>query len=184
MGKVSGTATSTLEDCTVTGNVFGAGYSATLPTIRVRTAGFTTYPKFNSSSGMFESGVPALPTSSDMSGTTEYEWMNKANYPNNNSVGFLNDDGDYNTNGMNVVTTVDIKKTNLGSVGAVDLTLQGNTTIGGSVYGGGEQSTINGTGTLGNATVTLKGNVQVSGNVFGGGDQGTVSGNTTVNIED
>ena len=184
LGKVSGTATSTLEDCTVTGNVFGAGYSATLPKIKVRTGGFSKLPNFNKDSGMFEPGVPAMPTSDDESGTTEYEWKHKDSYPGDNNIGFLNDDGNYNINGQNVVTTVDITNTNLGSVGSAILTLQGNTTVGGSVYGGGDQSTINGTGTLGNATVTLKGNTQVAGNVFGGGNHGAVSGSTKVEIKE
>lgn len=184
LGKVIGTATSTLEDCTVTGNVFGAGYSATLPTIKVRNGGFSTIPKFNENSGMYEPGVPTRPIDEDLTGTTEYDWKHMDTYPADKAVGFLKDDGTYDkTNGTKVVTTVDISKTNLGSVGSAILTLQGNTTVGGSVYGGGEQSTVNGTGTLGNTKVTLKGNTHVTGNVFGGGDSGSVSGSTTVNIE-
>ena len=186
LGKVSGTAKSTLEDCTVTGNVFGAGYSATMPEIKVRTGSFIKHPSFNTSSGMFEPGVPAMPTSDDLTGMgdSDFEWMHKDDYPNNGNAGFLKDDGTYDrTNGKNVVTTVDISKTNLGSVGSVVLTLQGNTTVGGSVYGGGEQSTVNGTGNLGNTIVTLKGNTHVTGSVYGGGDNGKVIGSTTVNIE-
>ena len=183
LGKVSGTATSTLEDCTVTGNVFGAGYSATLPKVKVRTGGFTTVPSFNSNTGMFVPGVPSMPTSDDDSGTIEFEWKHKDSYPSNNSGGFVNDNGQYDANGQYVVTTVDISKTNLGSVGAVKLTLQGSTTVGGSVYGGGEQSTVNGTGSLGNTEVTLKDETTVNGDVFGGGYQGLVSGGTNVIIE-
>jgi hypothetical protein len=185
LGKVSGTATSILEDCTVTGNVFGAGYSATLPKIKVRSSGnFGTLPVFNSSSGMFEPGVPATPTSTDFTGTEEYEWKNKDSYPANGSVGFLNDAGEYTSEGKYVVTTIDILPTNLGSVGSAVLTLKGNTAVGGNVYGGGDQSTINGTGTLGKATVTLEGNTQVAGNVFGGGNIGSVSGSVAVNMID
>ena len=185
LGKVSGTATSTLEDCTIKGNVFGAGYSATLPKINVRSSGnFGTLPVFNSSSGMFEPGVPAIPTSTDLTGTEEYEWKHKDSYPNNGSVGFLNDAGEYTTEGMYVVTKVDISPTNLGSVGSAVLTLKGETSVGKSVYGGGDQSTINGTGTLGKATVTIEGNTQVAGNVFGGGNIGSVSGSVAVNMTD
>ena len=178
LGKVSGTATSTLEDCTVTGNVFGAGFSATLPTVPVRISGFqddNSYPSINANSGMFEAGV--------LSGTTEYEWKHKDSYPSNNSVGFINDNDQFDASGHYVVTNVDITKSNLGSVGAVKLTLQGSTTVGGSVYGGGEQSTVNGTGSLGNTEVTLKDGTTVNGDVFGGGYQGLVSGSTNVIIE-
>ena len=118
LGKVSGTATSTLEDCKVIGNVFGAGYSATLPEVKVRPGSFTSRPRFDNSSGMFESGVPAMPTSTDLTGTVDFKWMHKASYPNEGNVGFLKDDGTYSiTEGTNIVTTVDISKTNLGSVG-------------------------------------------------------------------
>ncbi len=178
LGKVSGDATSILEDCSVTGNVFGAGYSATLPKIKVRTAGFTKLPTFNKSSGMFEPGEPAMPTSTDMTGTEEFEWKHKDNYPANSAVGFINENGDYNIQGKYVVTTVDISKENLGSVGNANLTLLGNTTVGGNVFGGGDASAVSG-----DATVTLKGSTQVEGDVFGGGNKGMVSGKTTVKIE-
>ena len=178
LGKVSGTATSILEDCSVLGNVFGAGYSATLPKIKVRNGGFTSLPNFNKNSGMFEPGVPAMPTSTDTSGTTEFEWKHKDNYPANSAVGFINENGDYNIQGKYVVTTVDISKENLGSVGNANLTLLGNTTVGGNVFGGGDASAVSG-----DATVTLKGATQVEGDVFGGGNKGMVSGKTTVKIE-
>ena len=49
--------------------------------------------------------------------------------------------------------------------------------VGGSVYGGGNESK-----SLGNATVTLKGNAMIYGNVFGGGNKAEVRGSTEVNI--
>ena len=180
LGKVAGNVTSILESCTVKGNVFGAGYSAMLPTIPVRNAGFTTNPNFNSASGMFEPGV--------FSGTTPFSWQHKDTYPNNNSVGFLTDDGTYNLQtGTNVVTTVDITPSNLGSVSNdVNLTLTGSTKVGtendattGNVYGGGAMSAVNS-----NVSVTLQGSAEVLNNVYGGGDQGTVGGNTTVNLQE
>ena len=180
LGKVAGDVTSILENCTVKGNVFGAGFSATLPTIEVRDAGFTTNPNFNSASGMFEPGV--------FSGTTTFTWQHKDSYPQNNSAGFLTDEGAYSIqNGTSVVTTVDITSSNLGSVaGAVSLTLKGNTTVGtegvsttGNVYGGGAMSAVNS-----DVSVTLQGTAEVMNNVYGGGDQGTVGGNTTVKLKE
>ena len=175
LGKVSGTATSELKDCTVTGNVFGAGFSASFEPIPVRRAGFTSLPNYNSASGMFESGV--------FSETDDFSWMHKDAYPGNGTVGFLDDGGNYTMSGTNVVTTVDISKTNLGSVGSAKLTLKGTTTVGGNVFGGGEQSTVNGTGTLGNTEVYLQGKAHVTGNVYGGGDNGSVAGDSSVTIE-
>ena len=55
----------------------------------------------------------------------------------------------------------------------------GNGTVGGSVYGGGEESAV-----TGNTSVTLMGQTHVLGNVFGGGDQGPVGGSSSVTIQD
>ena len=175
LGKVSGTATSELEDCTVMGNAFGAGYSATLPTIPVRNGGFTTNPNYNQNSGMFEPGV--------YTGTTEYTWKQVASYPAEGGAGF---------DGTQVITTQNLDKTNLGSVGNVQLTIKGTTQVKGSVYGGGEESVVTGNtvvnitgGTIG---TTGKGGA-TWGNVYGGGKgkekdvtAGLVKGNTTVSI--
>ena len=176
LGKVSGTATSELEDCEVRGDAFGAGYSATLPKIPVRKAGFTTNPEFKSASGIFDMGVK--------SGTDNYEWKHKGSYPSNGTVGFIGDDDNYNINGTNVVTDVDISSTNLGSVGSAELTLKGNTTVARDVFGGGDASAVNGVSPLGNATVILQGNTHVGGNVYGGGNHGMVSGSTKVEIKE
>ena len=159
LGKVSGTATSELEDCTVMGNAFGAGYSATLPTIPVRNGGFTTKPNYNQNSGMFEPGI--------YTGTTEYTWKQVASYPAEGGAGF---------DGTQVITTQNLDKTNLGSVGNVRLTIKGTTTVAGSVYGGGEESAVGG---------AIEVNIQngtISTDVFGGGKKGEVSGNINVNV--
>ena len=57
--------------------------------------------------------------------------------------------------------------------------MNGNTLIGGNVFGGGDSSAV-----TGNTTVTLAGNANVLGNVFGGGNEAPVSGSATVNIKD
>ena len=175
LGKVSGTARSELENCTVMGNAFGAGYSATLPTIPVRNGGFTTDPNYNKNSGMFEPGI--------YTGTTEYTWEQVANYPAEGGAGF---------DGTQVITTQNLDKTNLGSVGNVQLTIKGTTEVKGSVYGGGEESIV-----TGNTVVNIEGGTIGTGglggadfgNVYGGGKgmkndvkAGWVQGNTTVNI--
>ena len=176
LGKVTGSVTSVLEDCTVKGNVFGAGYSATLPKIPVRSAGFESghNPNFNNSSGMFEQGI--------FSDTTHYTWKQVDSYPANGGAGF---------DGTQVKTTINLSKTNLGSVGGhVTLTLKGNTSVGtfdgsgaltsgGNVFGGGDESVANN-----NTSVILQGNTHVGGNVYGGGNNGAVNGNSEVIIQD
>ncbi len=177
LGKVAGTVTSELEDCTVKGNVFGAGYSASLPTLQVRDAGFETIPSFNKYSGMFQPGVPAKPTANDLTGTTEFKWKHVDAFAGNG-----NKDIEENVSSKYVHTDANLSTSNLGSVaGSVNLTLKGNTTVTGNVFGGGESSYVTGAGNT--VTVNLLEDTQVNGNVFGGGDQGVVECSTVVNIE-
>ena len=201
LGKVAGKVDSELEDCTVKGNVFGAGFSAELPTLEVRDAGFTTNPKYNSASGMFEPGT--------LSGTTIFTWRNISDAQTDGTTLSIVQNGankgkiTNGTSGSNlestkryIYTDTDISSSNLGSVaGAVTLTLKGDTKVGydengnpingsGNVYGGGDQSTVNNTTKATNAstTINITGNTEIFGNVFGGGNMGLVSGNATVNI--
>ena len=207
LGKVVGDAKSVLEDCIVKGNVFGAGFSAELPDIQVRDAGFAKdannnflLPNFNSSSGMFEPGT--------LSGTTTFTWRNISDAEEDETTLVLTTDGKNIKNGTSgsnltkhyLYTDIDLSTSNLGSVaGGVSLTLKGNTTVGtlegegnaqtlkdgtGNVFGGGDQSYVYNETTPDKAstTVNLQGNTLVRGNVFGGGNKGLVSGNTKVNI--
>ena len=189
LGKVVGNATSVLEDCEVKGNAFGAGFSATLPKIEVRDAGFapitnadgtTSYkvPGYNKYSGMFEPGT--------LSGTTEFEWKQVPSLSN------MGTGIDESGSPKYVYTDANLNKDNLGSVsGAVNLTIKGNSVIGtegdtttGHVYGGGDESYVNNIVNSANAstTVNILDNTIVRGSVYGGGNQGVVSGNTNVNI--
>ena len=161
LGAVVGDVTSTLNNTQVLGSAFGAGYSVTIPKVDVRNLGsFDPEPSYNTTTGVYvQAGFP---------GTTAYEWTTVSSLSSGNNA--LND------------TDHTIKTTSstsgLGSVtGNVTLTLEGSTTVNGSVYGGGAQSAVQG-----NTTVTLQGNTEVLGNVFGGGDEGIVEGSTTVNI--
>ena len=178
LGKVVGTATSILEDCTVKGNVYGAGYSASIPTVEVRDAGFTKNPNYNSQSGMFEPGV--------FSGTTTFTWQNAT------AAGKTLTNGQSGSDLTNHILYTDIELTGLGEVAKTVLTINGTTTVGESVYGGGEESGVGGDtevnvtgGTIG--TTDMGG--ATWGNVFGGGkgkeddvNAGLVKGNTTITI--
>lgn len=178
LGNVTGTATSVLDGCTVDGSVFGAGYSADLPSIQVRDAGFTKIPNINLSSGMFE---PA-----ELSGTTEFTWKKASEA----SVTISNNTSGSDLTKHFVYTNVDINA--LGEVGMTDLTITNNTIVAGSVYGGGEESGVNGSTevTITSGAIGSEGNGGVEyGNVYGGGKgknndalAGLVKGNTKVTI--
>lgn len=161
LGKVVGTATSVLEDCMVNGSVYGAGYSASLPTVEVRDAGFTQVPKYNQNSGMFE---PA-----ELSGTTTFTWQNAAEA----DVTLKNGQSGSDLTNHVLYTNADL--TTLGEVAYTNLTIKGNTTVAGSVYGGGEEGNVGGS-----VTVNMEGGT-VTGSLYGGGALAGTGG-TTVNL--
>ena len=170
------------------GNVFGAGFSASLPPIEVDSLGFRTEPYYYTDFGTYRKGVKGK--------TTTYTWIQ----------GAANSTVSIDTTAHTLSTPENLDKSNLGSVaGNVDLTIKGNSKVGtlegegdsqtlkagtGNVFGGGEESYV--TPSLdnndqpvpdtGNTTVTIEGNTEVLGNVFGGGNKGHVSGTATVNI--
>ena len=174
LGKVEGNVSTKLKDCEVSGNVFGAGYSATLPTVEVRnTPAFIAgrEPSKNMNIGMFEPG--------EINTTVEYEWKQVATSDlSNGGTGMVTE------NGKNYVYT-DTDLSALGTVtGNATLNIEGTTTVGGSVYGGGEESAVGG-----NTVVNINGGTIGTddsgddyGNVFGGGNLGIVEKNTTVAI--
>ena len=155
LGKVDGPVASTLTNCEVQGNVFGAGFSASLPSVEVDATGFATEPYYYKDLGTYREGVK--------DSTTTYTWQKKTGnswVDNTNHILYTPEDLD----GLGVVT------------GNVNLTLD-NSTVGsqaddtlnkGNVFGGGEQSSVDG-----NTTVTITGG-NIYGSVFGGGDLGSV----------
>ena len=168
LGKVEGNVTSTLTGCTIGGNAFGAGFSATLPEVEVMNlGGFVTAPYYDGNLGSY---LPAVFPS-----TVTYTWEHSSTVNNTSTA--------INKTSHILYTTKDL--TTLGTVtGNVSLTIDGNSVVGtegdattGSVYGGGEESTV-----TGDAAVLLKGNTEVLGDVYGGGKRGSVGGSTTVNI--
>lgn len=169
LGKVQGDVVSTLNNCIVKGNVFGAGYSATLPKINVmNTGGFAKQPYYYKDLGSYLSG--------DFLGSVEYSW-DQANVVNSTATAI-------NTQTHKLFTTEDLNT--LGTVTNATLILKGSTTVGtagdattGNVYGGGDQS-----GVFGNTIVTLEEGTSVLGNVYGGGNEGPVGGSSEVLIKD
>ena len=181
LGKVEGSVKSTLTNCIIEGNVFGAGYSATIPTVSVMENRFQTEPKYDTNLGAY--------LDAELPSTQSYSWEH-ADIVNSTATAI-------NTSQKKLYTTVDLSKTNLGSVsGAITLTLttngnDGATIIGtendsntGYVFGGGDESAVNNTSTPSSAstTVNLSGNTTVWSDVYGGGKAGDVTGSVSVNI--
>ncbi len=173
LGKVEGDVTSTLDTCTVNGNVYGAGFSASLPTVEVDSIGFRVEPYYYTELGTYRTGVKGQ--------TTTYTWEEGNSISVDNGSHIL-----YTTEDLDALGTV---------TGDVSLTIKGTSKIGtldgegelvdgtGDVFGGGEQSAVSGDSPV-DVTVTIEGKTEVLGDVFGGGKQGRVDGNTTVNIKD
>ena len=157
LGKVNGNVTSTLTNCTLEQSAFGAGFSATLPTVEVMaTGGFSTEPRYDPDGGVYSQGV--------FPGTETYRWE-QAQSP-----------GIDKTNHI-LYTTADLSS--LGVVtGKATLTINGTTTVAESVYGGGEESAVNG-----DTQVTINGG-SVNQSVYGGGCEADVKGNTNVSMTD
>ena len=154
LGMVDGPVKSTLTNCTVEGNVFGGGYSATLPTVQVMNDSFQREPSYDTNTGAYTEAI--LPT------TESYTWEQVT-------------EAEFNTKkidtGNHILYTTETL-TGLGAVtGNVTLTIDGNTTltngkmmsVAHSVYGGGEESNVEG-----NTQVNITGGT-ITENVFGGG---------------
>ena len=200
LGKVDGTINSTLNGCRVTGNVFGAGYSAERPKVPYRNGGFKSaddIPSIDTNAGVFADGVkstnieelelnPGQPLSNATSAigtagkidTNFTEDELKALGTVSGVVTLNINNYTANSNTVQSVITGDVfgggamSKT----TSNVNVNISGGSV--GNVYGGGDQGAVGG-----NTVVTLSGSTTVNGNVFGGGNEAPVSGSATVNIE-
>lgn len=183
LGNVKGPVKSTLIDCTVEGNVFGGGYSATLPPVSIMNNVFQKEPDYDKNLGAFlEAKLPS---------TVKYSW-------DPTPVTTLTEENAIDTEQKLLRIENKDGKLELGVVtGDVTLTISGaKTVIGRSVYGGGEES-----GVGGNTTVSITDGVigtkgleegvfrDINGNVYGAGkgkkddySLGHVKGNATVTI--
>ena len=177
LGGVTGNVTSTLNNCTVKGAVFGAGYSASAGTVTISNKDKTP-PVANTYTGIIKPQTGGT--------STTYYWTHDKGSTSSPITAATE------TDSKNYFYT-EIPLDNLGTVsGDVALTINGTTTVGESIYGGGEESVVNG-----NTTVTVTGGTigttgkggATWGNVYGGGkgkdddvNAGLVKGNTNVTI--
>ena len=159
-GTVDGTVTSTLTGCTIHHSAFGGGFKATSNEVKVYT---TTYPNplssFNAPTGIFSDfgSIPAPET---------FKWQQGTESQHNTA----------DENAKKLYTGTDVLMDDLGNVtGDIKITLKGNTTVGGNVFGGGNESK-----SLSNTLVEILGHTKVLGNIYGGGNMGVVGGNTKV----
>ena len=188
LGNVDGDVISTLNNTHVTGSVFGGGYSAEIPQFRVHDKSNVHVPTRNKAGLIDKQGY--LDYVQDNGKDRYYRWTNDDN------------GGSATTDAPTYWSETDkeykcytpISLAGLGEVsGNVILTINGSTTtVGESVYGGGEESGVGGntTVTVNSGTIGKQGDGGVEyGNVYGGGkgkvgerDAGYVKGNTVVNI--
>ncbi len=194
LGGVIGDVESTLTDTEVMGSAFGAGYSASVPEVTIYNKDKTA-PTLNVYTGI----ITPTPDPDTKSTHETYTWCYKNKTTNvvipsgvviPNGVGTSNPTFEYG--GKKYFYTEESLE-NLGTVtGKATLNINGTTTIGKSVYGGGEES-----GVAGNTEVTVTGGTIGTpnlggaeyGNVYGGGKgkaddvtAGIVKGSTNVSI--
>lgn len=183
LGQVDGDATSTLTNCTVNGSAFGAGFSATLPKVEVMPMQFITEPYYDENSGSFTTGV--VPSKTTAPPTVTYTWAHRDETINSTDLAIdKNEHILYTNENLNTLGTV---------TGKATLNIEGTTTVAGSVYGGGEESGVDGSTevTIKGGSIGSEGNGGVEyGNVYGGGKgkrdnvtAGLVKGNTKVTIQ-
>ena len=153
-GTVSGNATSTLKDCTVYGSAFGGGYKAPETIAKVYPTTKPTYSKYIKETGIFSDFGTVEPE--------DFKWVQGTAGQKDEANKILYTDVDFSS--LGVVT------------GYTDITIDGGS-VGGSVFGGGNESQAKN-----NAKVTIKGDATVDNNVFGGGNLANVAGATEVNI--
>lgn len=158
-GMVDGTVTSTLTDCTVLGSAFGGGYKAAANEVDVYPETKPLpYSVYTAETGIFSDFGKVEPET--------YHWK-QGDQSNQNTV-----------SGTTLYTSKDIELSNLGNVKKkIKITVKGNSTVNGSVFGGGFESK-----SLSDTEVQILGNAKVLGNIYGGGNMGVVGGNTKVII--
>lgn len=194
LGGVKGNVSSTLKDTEVQGSAFGAGYSASVPEVTIYEK-TKTPPTINVYTGI----ITPTPDPDPASQSTTYTWCYKNKTTNVVIPAGVEIPTDVKTGnptfeyGGKKYFYTEESLENLGAVtGKVTLNIEGTTEVKGSVYGGGEESGVDGDtevsvsgGTIG---AEKKGGVEY-GNVYGGGKgkvkdvtAGFVKGNTSVTI--
>lgn len=158
-GMVNGTVTSTLTGCTVLGSAFGGGYKASANEVPV-------YPTTEPSRSVFTAETAIFSDFGEFPTPDTYTWVQ----------GVAGQSNTADETNKKLYTGTNVTLTDLGNVtGDITITLDGNTTVNGNVFGGGNESK-----SLGNTLVKILDRTKVFGNIYGGGNMAEVSGNTKV----
>lgn len=180
LGNVNGNVTTTLTNCNIIGNAYGGGFSASIPSFPVHDKNKVSFPK-RDAAGVCHNGSVGYRTD-DENNIIKYTWCYKN--PETNVVlpsgvvipssvttskpAFQYEDKWY------CYTTVSLE--DLGAIsGNTSITVAGNTSIQGHVFGAGDASKVQG-----DTFVHIKDSATVLGNVYGGGNMGEVEGHTKV----
>lgn len=164
----------------VHGSVFGAGFSASIPSFPVHDKSSVNYAYRDFAGFIHDGSLDYLKHNGD---TIYYQWIHDVPTEWNISPAPTTSNAkryfEYPANsGKWYIYTPEIL-TGLGTVnGNVILSIEGTTEVDGSVFGGGAQSAVSG-----NTTVYLSQSADITGNVFGGGDNGVVDGSAEVYIQ-
>lgn len=198
LANVNGEVTSTLTDCTILGNAFGGGFSGKIEPFRIHNKNAAHFPYIDGA-GLMQDGMNRLNSLDYID--REYTWCYKnattgemfpqgVVIPNDASTSTnLKATFEYPTgsNKWYVLTKESLE--HLGAVsGNVTLTINGRSNIGtlengmlkngtGNVYGGGNESTVDGS-----TLVKVFERTKVFGNIYGGGNMGLVGGDAKVII--
>jgi hypothetical protein len=152
LATVDGNVTSTLTNTQVAGSVFGAGYSAAIPTFQVHDKSTASFPSITA--GVITDGYIGYDSK-------VYEWTNEK--LEGKDEAYMKAHPTYEKDGKWYCYTWN-SLDDLGAVtGNATLTINGTTTVGESVYGGGQESNVEG-----KTQVNITGGT-ITQNVFGGG---------------
>lgn len=160
VGVSNGLVTSTLNNTEVMGSVFGGGNSSSVPECDVYPQMTADHnPTYNTNTGAYT--YPDLPT------PTQYQWVqgNSNSFDQTNHI---------------IYTTTDLSDMGMAKQGTI-LTINGGH-VHQNVFGGGNESAVDDGSSAEGTVVTIDG-AQVDGNVFGGGNQAAIDGNTNVIIK-
>ena len=139
LGTVDGNVISTLDNTVIGGSAFGAGYSAAIPQFRRHDRDKVHIPARNKSGQIVEQGY--LEYYQDGGKDVYYRWTND----NNNGTATTDAPTYYSEADGEWKCYTPISLEGLGAVsGKATLTINGTTTVADSVYGGGEESGVDG----------------------------------------
>ena len=180
LGNVNGNVTTTLTNCNIIGNAYGGGFSASIPSFPVHDKNKVSFPK-RDAAGVCHNGSVGYRTDEE-NNIIKYTWCYKN--PETNVVlpsgvvipsGVSTSKPAFQYDGKWYCYTTETLE-NLGAIsGNTSITVEGNTSIQGHVFGAGDASKV-----MGDTFVHIKERAKVLGNVYGGGNMGEVGGNTKV----